>query len=89
MNEDAPKTNLQRVVSFVKQHQTPVACGVTAVVACIVTREVDARIARDFAYNAGMQAGLLAYTTGLMSEFIEEKGLKDEFVNEFIPRVIE
>lgn len=84
---ESAKAQLRRTREFAEKHQTAIACAATAVVAVLVTRELDARIARDFAYNAGSYAGVLEVRTLLLQEFIDSKGLKNEFLTEFIPNL--
>lgn len=79
------KTKLRRTAEFVQKHQTTAACAVTAVTAVYVTRTIDVRIARDFAYTAGRENGVLEAENIILREFIDSKGLKFELLTEFIP----
>jgi hypothetical protein len=56
------------------------------VAASLVTREIDTRIAREFAYNVGREAGVRDVQLAVLLDFINTKELKDELI-EFIPTV--
>jgi len=86
--DDAVPSPFQRGVNFVKRHQTLVACTATGVVSVLVTRELDAQIAKKFAYRIGYENGHLQTTQalqlGVLYKFIDSKeGMKEE-VMEFI-----
>lgn len=81
------KAKLDEAKKFAEKHQLVVACSATAIVSVLVTREIDIRIARDFAYRAGQHAGVLEVQNILLREFIEGQGLVDEFLLEFVPAV--
>lgn len=79
------KPEIDEIKEFVEEHQTIVACAATAVIAVILTRKVDIRIAKKFAYEVGREAGAMHVQNALLRKFVFEKGLKEEFLHEFIP----
>lgn len=81
---DSVKTRAQRAKEFAEQHQTAVACALTAAVAVVVTRKIDIRVASNLLYNAGRENGVLALQNVVLMKFIDSKGLQDEFL-QFIP----
>lgn len=64
---------------FAKRHKTVIACAATASVAVVATRKIDTRIARDFAYEAGRENGVLSLQNVLLRDFVDHRGLRDEF----------
>jgi hypothetical protein len=80
------KTKVDETKKFVQKHQLVIACTASAVAASLVTREIDTRIARGFAYNVGREAGVRDVQLAVLLDFINTKELKDELI-EFIPTV--
>jgi hypothetical protein len=78
------KTKVDETKKFVQKHQLVIACTASAVAASLVTREIDTRIAREFAYNVGREARDVQLA--VLLDFINTKELKDELI-EFIPTV--
>jgi hypothetical protein len=73
------KPEIEKVKKFIKEHQTTTACAATAVVAVVVTRKVDTKIAKKFAYEMGKKAGVLEAHLERHWEFLEAKDLDLEF----------
>lgn len=84
---ESTKTTLRRTREFVVRHRTPIACAATAVTAVVITRHIDVRMNRDFAYGAGALTGIMIHHNGLLQQFIESEGLKDKFFQEFLPSI--
>lgn len=87
MPEPTQKSPLTRARKFVKENQTPIACVASAVGASVATvyvsRSIDLRIMRQFAYDAGYATGMLSLYVKSAAEFLENKGLTKEFQEQF------
>lgn len=81
------RPEIDKAKAFVKKYQTPVACTVTAVATFALTRKQYLNISKEFAYAVGHRAGNDVAQIGILQQFIEQKGLKEEFLTGFLPNV--
>jgi hypothetical protein len=72
----------RRKIKSLKKHKTTIACGVTAVVTTAITWKVSG-VVMNHTFNQRYQALLLREV--VLRDFVSAKGLKEEFLNEFIP----
>lgn len=76
------KTRLRKSKEYLAKHQLPLACTVSAAAASAITWRVAGDVMnREF--QARGQALLLREV--LLRDFVATKGLKEEFLTEFIP----
>ncbi len=79
------KTRLDQMKTFIKKHQTFVACSVTAVIVHRYTysRTIEGAILgiADNAYDLGRQNGVLLVQNNVLREFIGTKGLNEEVLH--------
>jgi hypothetical protein len=71
---------LEEAKAFAQRHKVALACGAGIAVGVIVTRKIDTRLFTDFTYKMGAQAGVMSVHLDMAFEFIEEKGLWDEYL---------
>jgi len=79
---------LKKVKEFTNRHQLILVAGTSAVVGVVVTRKIDTRIFTNFAYGAGVKAGVLAHHLDMAFTFIEDKGLMAEY-EQYGPKFLE
>lgn len=81
------KSDVELVVKKAKEHKTITACVLSAAAGAAVTRRIDVKAAKKFAYGVGHEVGVLSLQNAVLRDFVDSKGLKDEFLFEFIPSV--
>lgn len=81
------KARVDKTKQFVKEHQTTVACAVTAAITWKLTKNATLNSVlnetTDLAYKWGNETGILEFQNAIMFDFINNKGYADE-LREFI-----
>lgn len=84
-----PESPIGKARTFVQKHQTTVACTATALITWKLTKNATLRSVlnetTEMAYKWGNDNGVLEVQNLVLMAFVDEKGLKDEFLKEFIP----
>lgn len=79
------KTQLEKTKRFAQEHPTVVVCAVTAVVSWKLSHDATLKGALDestaLAYEWGQKAGAMEVEVTHAWDFIQSKGLFDEFTN--------
>lgn len=80
------KEKVEQSKTFVKKHQTAIACTTTAIVTAKLTHAHTMRSVTRFVYEAGMEYGKMSSACSDALNFIARKDLADEFL-ETTPRL--
>lgn len=79
---DSAKARLRKTKEVAHKYQLPIACTVSAVVATAITWRVSGDVMNHTFRN---RTQLLLLREALLRDFVAAKGLKEEFLNDYLP----
>jgi len=81
------KPKLRKSKEFANQHKTIIACTATAVVTLTLTRDYYFTLFGRIILDMGNELEVVNLREAVLRDFVAQKGLKDEFLYEFIPQL--